>query len=785
MTTWTDVFGGSPVNPSDVTYQAINITTVNNPIQLSWPNAFYQGTITAGHIIDISNDVGVGSPVIILGDATQVSQGQDILFRNVGAHTIQIQTFGGGFLLNIPTNTAFYIYLQANSTSVGTWGIVQFGTGTSSADATTLAGYGLIALSNAKINVNTPVVVKNAPFTLDATSRGSIYIWTGGAQTIELPDPGGMDIGNGYIVTFNNESSIGGTLTLHNANGNIDSTNTLELLPGSSTSVISDGGGNYYTIGLGTPTFFSVGYLDLDVSGSTDVELTVAQAQNIIQQYDGVLTGNINVIFPPTTYFNFIFNNTSGAFTLSVLVSGGTPIIVPQGQKIIVYNNGTNLEESPTFDPTLNTVKFIVQTPPPAGILPDAQALSLLTTGIVKNTTTTGVLSIGIPNTDYLVNPVPDIQFAVNNTPPGAPANGSILQMLTNQEFLFTYSDHNLYFYSSATNNLGFNTNGFALPGNSGANNVAWGPGSGTSLENGSSNTFMGVNAGSNEDNGSGNTYCGFGVNPVSGQTNCTFFGANITTANAAVLTNATAIGNNITISTGNTIVLGKNANVVVGETGQIAGDYGIGLYSSGSSANFYMGRSLAPTPPAPNGGVAWVDDDDLARYTNGSSDSYLNDVYVFSADISAPTGSFVTDFNVDIGGATATLMSWLNNGFPNPNAILVIEGCWYVAYPAPAFGFNGFSLITEFAKYDGTNHVPVTGVPSSAGAVMQNLAYNQVYYFSVPFKCQTLASAAVDPTIIAPSLLVTNGGAAGTTVTIVGAEELINITVYMNGFTT
>ena len=105
MTTWTNVFGGSPVNPSDVTYQAIALTDANSPVQLSWPTAFYEGTITAGHIIDISSTTTLTGD-IVLGSALQVSTGQDILFRNVGAEDITIQDYTTGFLLSVRARRA-------------------------------------------------------------------------------------------------------------------------------------------------------------------------------------------------------------------------------------------------------------------------------------------------------------------------------------------------------------------------------------------------------------------------------------------------------------------------------------------------------------------------------------------------------------------------------------------------------------------------------------------------------------------------------------------------------
>jgi len=60
-----------------------------------------------------------------------------------------------------------------------------------------------------------------------------------------------------------------------------------------------------------------------------------------------------------------------------------------------------NLEavESPSGSSAPVDAKYIVQTPD--GTLTNEQALSLLTTGIVKNTTGTGVLSIAVAGTDY------------------------------------------------------------------------------------------------------------------------------------------------------------------------------------------------------------------------------------------------------------------------------------------------------------------------------------------------------------------------------------------------
>lgn len=79
------------------------------------------------------------------------------------------------------------------------------------------------------------------------------------------------------------------------------------------------------------------------VAGASDVTLTTAEALNAYHEYTGTLTGNINVIVPATDKVYFIFNNTSGAFTLTVKTSAGTGVIVPQGGKTILYGDSTNV----------------------------------------------------------------------------------------------------------------------------------------------------------------------------------------------------------------------------------------------------------------------------------------------------------------------------------------------------------------------------------------------------------------------------------------------------------
>lgn len=87
----------------------------------------------------------------------------------------------------------------------------------------------------------------------------------------------------------------------------------------------------------------NIGYLSIDVSGSADVTLTAAQSRNQIIDLTGTLTGSINVIAPAIPTFWFLYNNTSGAFTLTWKTSGGTGVTITQGDRVLLYGDGTDI----------------------------------------------------------------------------------------------------------------------------------------------------------------------------------------------------------------------------------------------------------------------------------------------------------------------------------------------------------------------------------------------------------------------------------------------------------
>ncbi len=96
------------------------------------------------------------------------------------------------------------------------------------------------------------------------------------------------------------------------------------------------------------------GTLTLSVAGGADVTLTgpPTGSQSLYKAYEltGLLTANINVKFQ-SDYSSaqfVVFNNTTGAFTLTVKTTAGgsTGIAVTQGKKRLLWTDGTNVYDS-------------------------------------------------------------------------------------------------------------------------------------------------------------------------------------------------------------------------------------------------------------------------------------------------------------------------------------------------------------------------------------------------------------------------------------------------------
>lgn len=338
MTTYTNPYTGQTISPSQVGYEELTIST---DTVLQWPINGNTDSVVA-NIVEVT--ATVAGLDLFMPPATQVSQGQSTLIRNIGSNSFTVVDTSGNTIVSIASGVAQYIYVTDNSTVDGSWESVTFGTGTSSANAATLAGYGLKAIST---TLNTETTVSEVPsdYSVISTDRSSLLVWTGGAGTLTLPSA--SSLGEGWFVVVKNDGT--GILNIAlTGTDTIDGNASAQLQIAESFVVVSTGT-VYVSYAYGQSAEFFFTQLAKSVTGGT-VTLTSAEGSNIIQEYIGTLTSNCTVIVPPTVQMYSFRNNTSGAYTLtfSTGVMGGLTLDLPSGQTIIAICDGTNIYNAQT-----------------------------------------------------------------------------------------------------------------------------------------------------------------------------------------------------------------------------------------------------------------------------------------------------------------------------------------------------------------------------------------------------------------------------------------------------
>lgn len=340
---FTSPFTGQVIQPTDVSFRDITIST---NYELSWP---INGSATDNAAARIMNVTATAAGLeVVLPPADQASVGQDILFVNIGGDDFDVVDYDGGFVATVATSKSEYLYIETNSTSAGTWGTIAFGVGTSNANASALAGYGLLALSNT-LNTSHPVTTFSSAYTAISSDRASAYVWTGGAGTLTLTSA--VTLGDDWFMLIRNGGT--GTLSVAPSGGQlINGAASLDLQP-SDSAILCCSGLAFYTIGLGKSTLFNFTQTTKAVTSGT-YTLTASEASNAIQKFTGTLTSNVTVIVPQTIAVYYITNQSDGTgagytITFSTGVSGGSTAVVPAGQQVILVCDSTNLLNASTI----------------------------------------------------------------------------------------------------------------------------------------------------------------------------------------------------------------------------------------------------------------------------------------------------------------------------------------------------------------------------------------------------------------------------------------------------
>ena len=337
-------FTGNVIQPTDVSYREITIT--NTDLQLEWP---INGTTTGDVAARIMEVATTGVSELWMPPANQTSVGNDALIRNTGGENFTVKDFAGiNTIVTVLPGEAQYIYITDNSTEEGVWGIIAFGTGTSSADAATLAGYGLMA-SGLTLNQSSPVTAFSSNYVAVAADRAALYVWTAGAGTLTLPLA--SVAGNNWFMQVRNAGT--GLLTVTCAGSDVfNSSATVGLQP-TDSCLIACSGTAFYSVGLGKNTQFNFSQLVKTVATGS-YTLTSSEASNVIQKYvsSGDLTGNVTIIVPPTIQVYYIQNATTGgasSYTVTISTGSGATAAINAGQQATLICDSVNLVNANTI----------------------------------------------------------------------------------------------------------------------------------------------------------------------------------------------------------------------------------------------------------------------------------------------------------------------------------------------------------------------------------------------------------------------------------------------------
>ena len=252
------------------------------------------------------------------------------------------------------------------------------------------------------------------------------------STNLELELPGTGDQAGAWGITANRDM---GTLIEQAIAGYVvqqfdtDSDVTLDILSG------ADGGGNV-TPGI----IYSPGTAADPVSG-----------RNAFIECTGTITANKNLIVPTNKKVYYIYNNTTGGYSIVVKTSAGTGVTVANGNKVIVLCNGTNVVDAVSYitttsggpgafttlsaSSTVSGVGFsdYFAVPPPLGSTsPNTAAFTTLTTSstvtlnppnanVTISPTGTGTVAIS-PASTVAINPTgaltvnPTAASTINNT---------------------------------------------------------------------------------------------------------------------------------------------------------------------------------------------------------------------------------------------------------------------------------------------------------------------------------------------------------------------------------
>ena len=288
--TYTYVFGGATVYPAEISYAELSLT---DDVALSWPEETSASSNLAAKIMDVT--ASTAGIKVILPDAAKAGVGETILFNNIGSYTVTISDYNNVQVVTIAAGELWQIYLTDNSTSAGSWRSLQYGASISQANASSLAGTGIVAVGTL-LSQSVPVTTFNSDYTAGSSDRAKMYNWTGAGGVLTLPSA--QTVGNNWFIYLRNSGS-GQIVATPVGINTIDGASDLAFQPNESAIIASDGT-DFYTIGFGQSATFAFDYTVINVAGTGNYTLTGTELNRIAYNFTGLLTGDRLIVVPDT-----------------------------------------------------------------------------------------------------------------------------------------------------------------------------------------------------------------------------------------------------------------------------------------------------------------------------------------------------------------------------------------------------------------------------------------------------------------------------------------------------
>ena len=201
-------------------------------------------------------------------------------------------------------------------------------------------------MCSSDLTSNNIVQISAAP-TLTETSRALAYVWTGGADTIDLPTA--TSISSGWYIMFRNNGT--GTITVQPQGlSQINDVSTVTFNPSDSGLIIFDSNtNNFFTVGLAPADHTTFSSATYDVDSIIGPTLDLAGYAPTIQSYvalSGTRGTDLEVDLPAVTELYVFVNNTNqSVYSISFKIAGSSQDAIPvaAGSTALVLSDGNIL----------------------------------------------------------------------------------------------------------------------------------------------------------------------------------------------------------------------------------------------------------------------------------------------------------------------------------------------------------------------------------------------------------------------------------------------------------